>query len=186
MSRSIEEAALAFDRAMDGCGVPYVVVGGVAVMAWGRPRATRDIDVLVDLSEDDVEAFVAAVEGEGFSVDRHALEMAFKDPAHVTVFDEDSEVHVDLNLARSPLEREEVAAAVTLEFEMGKLRVAPPEEVIPWKLKYGTPRDLEDAESVYVRQQGKLDVEHLEARCRDLGVVDALRAMEERIADASG
>lgn len=185
MPRSIEEAALAFGRAMEAADVGYVIVGGVAVMAWGRPRATRDIEVLIDLSEDEVDAFVAALETEGFEVDRYALERAFKDPAHVSVFDDRSAVHVDLNLVTDVDERREVEAAVVVEMGGGSLQIAPPEEVIAWKLRYGTPRDLDDAEGVYVRQQDRLDVERLEARCRDLEVLDDLRSLERRIDEVS-
>ena len=33
--------------ALDGAGVDYALVGGLAVAVWGAPRATKDIDLLV-------------------------------------------------------------------------------------------------------------------------------------------
>jgi hypothetical protein len=31
------------------------VVGGLAVSAWGRPRVTQDIDMVVDIPEDGID-----------------------------------------------------------------------------------------------------------------------------------
>jgi hypothetical protein len=33
--------------AFDGAGIPYLLIGGMASMEFGRPRRTRDVDVLV-------------------------------------------------------------------------------------------------------------------------------------------
>lgn len=175
--REIEDAALAFDRAMDVAGVPYVIVGGIAVMAWGQPRATRNIDTLVALEEGDVERFVEAVEDESFQVDRYAVEKAFEDRSHVTVFDRESAYHVDVKLALSPEERAEVEAAVVVPFEGGDLRIAPPEEVVAWKLKFGSPQDLLDARSILVRQGDDLDVDRLVLLAGRLGVEKALERL---------
>lgn len=41
-------------RALNDEGVRYVVVGGLAVLAYGVLRATNDIDIVVDLEEDNV------------------------------------------------------------------------------------------------------------------------------------
>ncbi len=29
--------------------IPYLVTGGIAVLVWGRPRFTADIDIVVEL-----------------------------------------------------------------------------------------------------------------------------------------
>lgn len=48
---SLIAALAALVQALNGAGVPVVVVGGVAASLMGRPRFTRDIDALVDLDE---------------------------------------------------------------------------------------------------------------------------------------
>jgi hypothetical protein len=47
--RELEDLALAFDRACRTAGVEYAYVGGIAVIAWGQPRTTMDVDALVRL-----------------------------------------------------------------------------------------------------------------------------------------
>ena len=34
-------------RALDAAGIDYALVGGLAVGVWGAPRATKDIDLLI-------------------------------------------------------------------------------------------------------------------------------------------
>lgn len=61
-----EEASALLTQA----GIPHVVVGGLAVGAWGHPRATRDVDFLVH----ETDAF-----------DAHGLVLAFKSGLPVSV-----------------------------------------------------------------------------------------------------
>ena len=34
--------------------IPYLVTGGVAVLVWGRPRFTADIDLVVEIKREDL------------------------------------------------------------------------------------------------------------------------------------
>jgi len=48
------------DRPSDA-GTPSIVIGGVAVAAWGEPRVTRDVDLKVLLGCDDADCLLAAL-----------------------------------------------------------------------------------------------------------------------------
>ena len=50
------EALRAAHDKLSALGIPHVVVGGLAVGAWGHPRATKDVDFLVS----EVDAFDAS------------------------------------------------------------------------------------------------------------------------------
>src|SRR6266536_2822917 len=51
-------------EALDQAGVPYAIVGGVAVSIYAAPRATEDIDVMLAL--EDVERAVDVLQPLGF------------------------------------------------------------------------------------------------------------------------
>lgn len=42
------------DSRLTEAGVPWAVVGGLAVAIWGEPRLTRDVDVKVALRRTDL------------------------------------------------------------------------------------------------------------------------------------
>lgn len=172
--RSVEDTAVAFDRACRASGTAYAFVGGVAVAAWGQPRATTDVDALVVLAPEQADPLRDALLVEGLSVAARDLHDALREGGHVTVFDEQSHFHVDVALARTPAEREEVERAVDLNFLSGNVRVVRAEDIIAFKVLYGTPRDLQDARSILTRQAGRLDHAHLLALARRLRVEDAL------------
>ncbi|MBI4394482.1 MAG: hypothetical protein HY556_11915 [Euryarchaeota archaeon] len=166
--------ALAFDRAATRAGVGYAMVGGMAVMAWGRPRATADVDVLLSIPPGSLTSFVTCLEVEGFS----ANPLDFKDVGelggHVTIFDNDSPFHVDAKIARGEPELTQIASAVEVAFGDGRVRVASPEDTIAFKLLYGSPQDLEDARSIIDLMEKALDIPRLRTIGARLGVTTKL------------
>lgn len=51
---------------LDGAGIPYMVVGSYASTFHGEPRMTRDIDVVVDPTEDSIKLLVDLVDRDRF------------------------------------------------------------------------------------------------------------------------
>jgi len=54
--------------ALDGVGVPYAMMGGVASTHWGLPHYTHDLDVAVGASAESALAVLRALEDAGFIV----------------------------------------------------------------------------------------------------------------------
>ena len=51
--------------AFAACKVEYVLLGGYAVVFHGRPRATKDLDILVGLTDENRERLASALEAFG-------------------------------------------------------------------------------------------------------------------------
>lgn len=180
--RDVEDTALAFDRACRAANVRYAFMGGIAIAVWGQPRATADVDALADLNGVDVERFASSLRNEGLDVEGRDLGDAASDGGHVTVFDKASLFHVDVKPARHESERAELARAVELDFRGQRVRVVGAEESVAFKLSFGSPQDLQDARSILVRQQGRLDLARLRDFARRLGVETQLDAMLDELA----
>lgn len=54
--------------ALDDAGIPHMVTGSFASALHGQPRATRDIDVVIDPAGDSIEVLIAAFPPERFYV----------------------------------------------------------------------------------------------------------------------
>jgi hypothetical protein len=62
-------------HALDRDGIDYALVGGLAVAVWGAPRATKDVDLLIQPA--DLERAMQALRTCGFTLS--ALPFEFKD-----------------------------------------------------------------------------------------------------------
>lgn len=181
--RGLEDTALSFDRACRRAGVPYALIGGFAVSAWGQPRTTAVVDALVHLEDASfVASFVDALRADGLSADARDFEDALRGAGHVTVFDEVTVFHVDVKVARTAAEVEQVASARVVSFHGGELSFARPEDTLAYKLSFGTDQDVKDARSILALQAGRLDEARLAAIARRLGVTEALRRAQDAVA----
>lgn len=176
--REFEEVALAFDAACREAGVRYVMVGGIAVMAWGQPRTTMDIDTIVSLRRAQVEGFMSALRRHQLRATAQDFLDSMEDGSHVTVHASGSAFHIEVKLSDSKETETELDRAREERFEGRSLRIASPEDTIAWKLRFGSPQDVADARSIWIRQKGKLDLAALWATAEALGVDAALRDLE--------
>ena len=58
-------------EACDNLGLTYLVTGSIASIAYGEPRFTNDIDIVIDLGADEVDAFCNAFDEEEFYLNRN-------------------------------------------------------------------------------------------------------------------
>ncbi len=99
-----------FARAVESVGLRYVVGGSIAAGYFGEPRATLDIDVLIEVHVNDLDRLTAAF-AEHFLMTRDALCDAFEkhiafNAYHRASFTKfDVYVAVDDSLDRAQLER---------------------------------------------------------------------------------
>ncbi len=107
----VQAALTKLARVLDAAGLAYAVMGGQAVLLYGEPRVTRDIDVTVAMGPEGVPALLARLAEAGWRplpekpeefVERHLV---------LPVEDTGGEVRVDLILGLTAFEREAVARA---------------------------------------------------------------------------
>jgi len=101
------DIALLVADALDRAGVPYFLGGSLASSLQGDPRATNDIDLVVDLAEAQVGALVAAL-GPDFDIDEVALARAARERTSWNVIHRPTVTKIDLFVLReAPFDRSE-------------------------------------------------------------------------------
>ncbi|MHC4495479.1 MAG: nucleotidyl transferase AbiEii/AbiGii toxin family protein [Planctomycetota bacterium] len=63
MSEELEVLEIVAER-LEGAGISYMISGSVAANYYTIPRMTRDIDVVIELEQGDVEAFIGLFESD--------------------------------------------------------------------------------------------------------------------------
>lgn len=157
-------------RWLDTAAAPAAVIGGVAASFLGRPRATRDVDALVMLDQNQWARFLEAGEGFGFH-SRIADALVFAATARVLlVRHEPSGIDADITFGALTFEQEVVKRATRVEISGISVPLATPEDLIVMKAVAHRPRDIGDIESI-LDVHPKLDRERIRRWVREFSTV---------------
>ncbi len=133
--------------ALDEGGVEYALVGALAVAVWGAPRATKDIDLLVQ--RDALPGAMAAVRSRGYTLE--ALPFEFKDGTEVQRVNKvDSTgdlMTLDLMIVDKNLDPI-WSSRVRLEFGSRHVVVVSRDGLIAMKARAARPQDIMDIQNL--------------------------------------
>lgn len=162
--------------------IPYLVTGGVAVVVWGRPRFTADIDIVIALKREKVNQFVQTLIKEGY-IDEDAVNEALKYESEFNFIDQDTGIKVDFwILKNNGFDRSRLKRRVAKKILNQKVYFTSPEDLILMKLLWyqqsGSTRQLEDIQSIMEILKNRLDLTYLRKWAKKL---DTLELLEEMI-----
>ena len=171
-------------RIFERLKIPYLVTGGMAVLVWGRPRFTADIDIVVEIKPSDVGGLVNALKalGKAGYIDEDAATETVVNGGEFNFIDGTTGVKVDFWVSdNGDFDLSRFERCSTKEILGQKIFFTSPEDLILSKLKWfkesGSNRHLEDAESVLKISGEDLDMEHLKKWAEKLGVMDEFGKM---------
>jgi hypothetical protein len=178
--RTFEDMILDFVDVLGKMRVDYVIIGGVAVSSWGTPRTTGDLDVIAVIKMENIKKLCENLQNKGFSIDEEDIKSALEEKTHFTVFDQDSEYHVDVKGIYDKFDALTIKNRIAIDYCDHIMNMASAEDTLAHKLLFGGHQDMRDAESILLRQS-VIDMEYLEALCKELGILAELQAMKEKI-----
>ncbi len=123
--------------ALDSLGVGYMIIGGQAVLIYGDPRFTRDIDITVAATPEDVGRVLKLVENLNLKVLVDDVEEFVKRTWVLPAYDPESGFRVDFIFSWTPYERQAIRRATTKSVEGYAVRFASPEDLIVLKIISG-------------------------------------------------
>lgn len=152
-------------------GAPWLVIGGVAVIAAGVPRLTADIDATIWAPGTDPETLLDLLRIHRI-IPRISDAINFaKERQVLLVQHEPSGVPVDLSLAWLPFEEEAIRCGVAGDYAGVPIRLPRPEDLIIYKLVAARPRDLDDVEKLLLLYRGSLDIARIRRVIREFAEV---------------
>jgi len=141
--------------AIEGAGIDYLLIGGLAIVALGRLRYSKDIDLLV--RPEDARAALDALGAAGFETKDVNAMWIFK------AFRQELQVDVIFKLRGDIyLDEEMLRRSVVETYKGSRVRIAPPEDLIVIKAlthDEETPRHWHDALALIAR--GGLDWDYI-------------------------
>jgi len=146
---------------LDGNRIPYMIIGGQAVLLYGTPRLTRDIDITLGLDTDQFRVIDKICQ---------ALDLRFliDDPEPFAVRtkvlpaeDIASRIRVDFIFSFTPYERQAIERANKVMMEGYPVSFASREDVIIHKMFAARAVDLEDVRYILVKGRQRIDLAYI-------------------------
>lgn len=158
----IENLIRKIAQLLDQRKIPYMIIGGQAVLLYGRPRLTRDIDITLGLDTDKF----TSVEQVCKKLKLRPLAENPREFAHETKVlpaeDPDSKIRVDFIFSFTPYEAQAIANAKQVLIDDYPVRFASCEDVIIHKMVAGRAIDEEDVKAILAKNKGAMDLTHIE------------------------
>jgi len=151
-----ERAAWELHTFLTQLGVPYAIIGGLAVRHWGEPRFTQDVDITVMLPLGDPLPLLRELAAYFSPRISGAVDFAVRH--RVLLVRASNGVPLDISLGLPGYEEGVVSRAV--DWELGPdrvVRLCSAEDLVIHKAVAGRPQDLRDIEGIVYRQGPTLD-----------------------------
>lgn len=171
----------AVERILRESGLEHAFVGGLALSAWGVPRATFDLDLAVALPPERQPAFLTSLRGLGWDVDE-VFARGWRDQmAGIPIVSarlpaDRALIRVDLLLAETPFLRSVLARRIELDLGEGPIPICTAADLVLFKLVAWRPKDRMDLDNV-LWVQGVPEREYLERWAQELGVTERLQEL---------
>lgn len=191
MARDILSAIEPIIDRFDALGIRYQIGGSVASSVYGMARSTVDVDMLVDLRIEQVDAWVDEIE-DRYYVARERVRDAAERQTSFNVIHLDTMIKVDIFVSRTDAYNQECLRRSRQESltdsPQHQVLVASPEDVVLHKLKWyrkggeTSERQWTDVLGVLKVQDSSLDDVYMKEWAQRLAVDDLL---ERAIHDAT-
>lgn len=170
----IHEMVALFDR----MSLPYAIMGGIAVRAYGLPRPTYDVDFTLALSRHELGGLFKAVEELGYSIPS-AYEGGWVDQVggmplvKIRLCLAGKGVDADVFLAETAFQREVIARREACMVEGQQVNAGERRGSDPSQTYRKPSADFIDVQDVQF-MQGNLDEDYMRRWARELGVAEKL------------
>lgn len=160
-------------RFLERYRIDYLLIGGMALSVWGRPRTTLDLDFLILIDKSALIQLKGWIRKEKWNIDLAWLKwnpLLKNTQLRIRL----GRALVDLLLPRDTHDRLCFKRKKRKKLGRHSYHLIGPEDFILQKLKVGRPRDFEDAVTVLERQRKRLDMRYLKKWAKRLGILGEL------------
>ena len=138
-------------RTISATKVPYMIIGGQAVLLYGTPRLTQDIDITLGISVDGLPDVVAICKAAGLNIIPEDYQDFVQKTFVLPAQDKKSGIRVDFIFSFTPYEQQAIKSAEKVKIGDRFVRFAAVEDVIIHKIFAGRPRDMEDIRHIVIK-----------------------------------
>jgi len=128
-----------------------MVIGGQAVLLYGEPRLTKDIDITLGIGIDGLRKIKRMVNSLHLEHLADHVEEFVKETMVLPVIDASSGIRVDFIFSYSPYEKQAIERARGIKFGKTNVNFAALEDVVIHKIIAARARDIEDVRCILLK-----------------------------------
>ena len=164
-------------------GIPFMVIGGQAVLLHGVPRTTEDVDLTLGVDPSHYQEVAAVCAEAGLELLPDDPEAFTRETFVLPVSDTRSLVRVDLIFSSLEYERQAIGRAVHVRLGDEEVPFAAVEDLILHKLFAGRPRDLEDIRGILRLRDSEPDWDYLEHWAGEFATIPGREYLSRNLAE---
>ncbi|MCB0284148.1 MAG: hypothetical protein H6627_12820 [Calditrichae bacterium] len=152
---------------LEKLNITYFITGSIASTIQGEPRATHDIDLVVNINTSQISEFTQLFQMPDYYLDEEAAQDALKKKGMFNLIDTNSGDKIDFwILTNDPFDQSRFRRRIKINAFNRELNVSSPEDTILMKLKWaklsgGSEKQLNDCRSIFEFQKDNLDFTYI-------------------------
>ena len=154
----IEELIAKIVRCLDEKKIPYMIIGGQAVLLYGTPRLTRDIDITLGVDTDKFSLIKEICKKLELKLLSENPEDFAKDTKVLPAEDPNSRIRVDFIFSFTPYESQAIKRTRKVLMNGYPVKFASCEDVIIHKMFAGRAVDTEDVKNILIKNRDSIDI----------------------------
>lgn len=168
-------------RALDDKELPFMVIGGQAVLVHGEPRLTQDVDITLAASPQRLDDVLSVCRSVGLDPLPDHVDAFVRDTFVLPAADPGTGIRVDFVFSTTPYEAEAVRRAIPTDVGGTPVPFASAEDLILHKLFAGRPRDLEDVAGIVRRKGTRIDWDYVRTWAAEFAAVPGREDLPEQV-----
>ena len=157
----VEDLLTRVARSLSRQKIPYMIIGGQAVLLYGAPRLTRDIDITLGLDTDAIESVLGLAAKMGLRLLHEKAKQFALETKVLPTEDPASGFRIDFVFSSTPYERQAIQRAKRVRIKGTVVRFASLEDLIIHKMFAGRAVDLEDVKGLLIQNNKKIDLRYI-------------------------
>ena len=162
------ELLAAFAALMERRGWRWYVFGAQAVLAYGRPRLTADVDVTVDAVGASATELLAELASAAFIPRGRGFEALITRSRLLPMVHEPTAIPLDIVLAGPGIDQDFLERAQRVDVGGVSVPILCVEDLLATKVLAGREKDLEDVRGILAERRDRIDLARARAVLREL------------------
>ena len=146
--------------------LPYMIIGGQAVLLYGEPRLTKDIDITLGINTDRLDDLLSIVNGLSLVPLPEDVPSFVQKTMVLPVQERSTGIRVDFIFSFTPYETQAIGRAKKVILSGQEVCFTSLEDLILHKIFAGRPRDLEDVRTLILKNPG-IDLPYIRRWLKD-------------------